>query len=223
MSLVQNLFYAETAVKYVESHLRGQASNKSEDVAHLLQRYTQDKWAQIQQLDSNEQKEESISELNDSSYVQRETRVLYAGLDNRIDDAREARRKAGDRLNSHAIKQHGIGKCFEHAVLACHYLNLRRVPSYYLETDSSTNHVFVVIGAAENLDGTSIRVPSKAPPGEPLGTGDSVVCDPWYHEWFGIQQYWGTKMYRILSTTNALGGQLPEEISLTFNASTHVT
>jgi hypothetical protein len=217
MSLLQNLLRAETAVKYVEQHLRGKASNKPEDIFHTLQRNLI--------ADYGETDPEGVGEILGMPVVVRtKCHEIHLSRITEINNKRDARREVGERLNAGAIIRDGLGNCFEHAVLACHYLNGIGVSSYMVTADDSTNHVFVVIGVAGGLDGTTVNVAPNAAPGAPLGTGTSVVCDPWYHEWFAIQQDWAHKMNRILSTTNKRNPPvLPAQIPLTLTSSIHVT
>ena len=215
MSLLSNLNYAEQAVKYAEQHLRGRASNKPEDIVHTLQQNLR----HISDGDDDYVMDSLRSSLN----VTLKYQEVYQARFGDISSNRQARHDAGEQLSSAAIIRDGVGNCFEHAVLACHYLNTKGVRSYIATADQETNHVFVVIGAAGGLDGRKITVRPDATPGPPLGTGTTVVCDPWYHEWFAIQQHWARKMHRILATTNKRSGGLPATVPLDLMASTHVT
>jgi hypothetical protein len=216
VSLQINLAHAEAAVKYAEQFLRGRASNRPEDILHTLQQNLRE--------DYDNDKEAVLWALADPNNVSNKSREIYMQRVSDINDAREKRRQQGKRLDSAAIIADGIGNCFEHAVLACKYLKDKGVPSYMVETDEDVNHVFVVIGVGNGLAGTTLKVSPNTPPGPPLSTGDGVVCDPWYHEWFGIQQWWPTKMHRILLTTWKYKNEpLPSQVPLTFTLGSAVT
>lgn len=216
MSLLQNLVFAEMAVKFAEQHLRGGSSNRTEDIVHALQKRLRDNCFDRDQVMDN----------LDNPYTYRQMPEIYMQRVADINSARDERRKDGRRLHAASIIAGGIGNCFEHSVLACHFLRSKNVPSYMVDTDDETNHVFVVIGVQGGLNGQTIDVDVRlnANPGLPLSTNDSVVCDPWYHEWFGIRDSWGTKMHLILSTTSKReNNALPNVIPLTFTDGTLVT
>ena len=214
MSLLRNLNYAEQAVKYVEQHLRGKASNKPEDIVHTLQQNLRGQGYDHGRI---------LDTLNAPAEAGERMDAILQTRRAAINDARTDRRWADTRLSHSAIITDGIGNCFEHSVLACHYLNTKHIASYIAETDDDTNHVFVVIGAADDLDEETIIVQPAVTPGPPSATATTVVCDPWYHEWFGIQQHWTLKMRRILMTTNRRAAGLRANVPLTFTASNHVT
>jgi hypothetical protein len=216
MSLLRNLLLAESAVKYAEQHLRGRASNKPEDIVHTLQRNLRQLYPEYPEMIKDT--------LGNGFQVDLRMQQIYGPRSAAINDARDLRRQTGNRLNSASIIHDGIGNCFEHSVLACHFLNGKGIQSYMVDTDDNTNHVFVVIGVGGGLDGQTLYAPPHVNPGLPLNTGDSVVCDPWYHEWFGIGQFWVTKMKRILLTTNKRQDRLlPPHIPLTFTHGAWVT
>ena len=215
MSLTRNLIFAEMAVKHVERFLRGRASNKPEDIVHTVQQNLRARFGN--------DKDRMSDELSNGFALGMKMEEIYQNRVSLINDERDARRSAGNRLNAAAIIASGVGNCFEHAVLACHFLKGKGVPCYMVDTDEDTDHVFVVIGVATGLNGQTFQAPPNAAPPPPLSTGNSVVCDPWYHEWFGIQQSWPTKMNRILSTTNKRSGSLPSTIPLTLTDGALVT
>jgi hypothetical protein len=216
MTLLRNLIHAEAAVTFAESRLRGKASNRPEDIVHTLQQNLRE--------DYDGDAEHVLLDLGSKITIGMKSIEIYQKRWTAIKDKREQRNAVGQRLDAAAIIQGGIGNCFEHSVLACHYLNGIGVPSYMVTTDENTNHVFVVIGVQGGLDGETVEAPPNQNPGAPLAAAFSVVCDPWYHEWFGIQADWSRKMKRILLTTNKrTNGQLPDMVPFTFTAGTHIT
>jgi hypothetical protein len=222
MSLNRNLMLAESAAKYAHDALRGRASNRPEDIVHTLHEELRT-FARDSFTDADVQKDYVLSALNGTTIGTRGN-TIYQHRWTAIEEARTARTNAGRRLESAAILQDGIGNCFEHAVLACHHLNGKGVTSYMVDTDDDTNHCFVVLGLAGNLDGTTANAAPNAAPGQPFNAAFAVVCDPWYHEWFAIGTHWSTKMHRILRTTNKRSsGQLPAQVSFTFTGANHVT
>jgi hypothetical protein len=87
-------------------------------------------------------------------------------------------------------------------VLACHYLKQSGIPSYIAETDDNTDHAFVLIDSPGGLDGRTVYVTKNAPGA--IAGAFTVACDPWYHEWFSVQQDWGRKMWRIFGATTKI-------------------
>jgi hypothetical protein len=211
-----NLIAAEQAVKYANDRLRGRSSNRSEDLAHTLQADLNTKYAG--KLGARER---VLTTLDNPGNVSRQTQEIYQERFGAIRDARRSREDQGNRLNAAAISADKIGNCFEHAVLACHYLNYANVRSYLVETDENTDHAFVVIGAPGGLAGQIIEVRKNAP-GALNGGGLAVVCDPWYHEWFSVQQDWGRKMWLIFSKT-IKQPPVPDRVPLTFTDGGQVT
>ena len=144
--------------------------------------------------------------------------------DRDISSARANRRRQNQRLNAAAIIAGNVGNCFEHSVLACHYLkNQWNIASYMAETeDWNIDHCFVLIGAPNGLDGQTINVTQQAPGA--IAGAFTVVCDPWYHEWFAVQQDWGRKMWHIFSATKEDKGKAtPNGLMLKLTSSSHVT
>lgn len=214
MSLEYNLRLALMAVEYAGQHLRGRSSNRPEDLVHTLHERLRARWGGDRL---------TVKEFLQAPSTYNEIDTIYQQRVPAINNAREERRESGKRLDAAAIIADGIGNCFEHAVLACHYLK-NKVPCYMVDTDEDTNHVFVVIGVQGGLHGQTIQAPPNADPGLPLSTAESVVCDPWYHEWFGIQRSWATKMHHIFTVTSKHESHtLPSLIPLTFTDSAFVT
>lgn len=233
MSICRNLIFAEAAVKFAEQHLRGRASNRPEDIIHTLQEQTRDFSVFFP---------ETFTRLfggvdeNGQVYAGDSPQDIANGIDairtervKKIESHRDTRLNKGTSFDAAAIIKSGIGNCKENAVLACHYLKKQGIPSYILRTGMGdrADHVFVIIGMPNGLDGHKINVPTSASPSPPLNNGSSVVCDPWYHEWFAVQQYWSTKMHQIFLRTFKPGPnesvKLPSSIKLTLTDSTHVT
>jgi hypothetical protein len=212
MTLLANMIAAEFAVKYAHDKLRGRSSNRSEDIVHTLQQNLRD--------DFGEGDERVMLNLSSGLNIGLKNQLIYQDRWRTISEARDGRRERGARLNAAAIIQDNVGNCFEHCVLACHYLNGRGITSYMAETDDNTNHVFVLIGAPPGLDGQRFNVTAANPGG--ISNGNTVVCDPWYHEWFSVQQDWGRKMWRIFNTTTKFP-PMPNPVPLTLTDGVHVT
>jgi hypothetical protein len=136
-----------------------------------------------------------------------------------IDQARKVRDNSGRKFSAPDIWKASIGNCFEHAVLACHYLKQSGIPSYIAETDDNTDHAFVLIDSPGGLDGRTVHVTRNAP--GPIAGPFTVVCDPWYHEWFPVQQDWGRKMWRIFEATTRIQ-PTANQVSLKLTSETHV-
>jgi hypothetical protein len=49
----------------------------------------------------------------------------------------------------------------------------------------------------------------------------AVVCDPWYHEWFSVQQEWGRKMWHIFKSTTR--NPPVSQVWLTLISQAHIT
>jgi hypothetical protein len=206
-------------VKFAEKYLRGRASNKPEDIVHTLQQNLRGMYAGKPGAE-----ERILIDLENKENVALKGAEIHGDRLGAILEARRARETAGQRYDTAAIIGAGIGNCFEHAVLACRYLNGIGIPSYIAETDDETNHVFVLLGLPSGLGGQTLSLAAHRTPGPPVGGAFSVVCDPWYHEWFGVQQDWSVKMHRILLTTNKrAGGQLPSRIPFTLTNGNRVT
>jgi predicted RNA-binding Zn ribbon-like protein len=186
---------AEQAVKYANDLLRGRSCNRSEDLAHIMLEIMNRKFVRLGDLEPREAVLETLNPITIDLEIQR----IYSSRQNAIEEARQRRKDRGDRLNSAAIIRDKIGNCFEHAVLACHYINSKNIPNYLVETDDSTNHCFVVVGAPGGLGGQTTTVTKTA--AGVLASAFTVVCDPWYHEWFSVQQDWGHKMWHIFDQT----------------------
>jgi hypothetical protein len=90
------------------------------------------------------------------------------------------RNARGQRLSAPDIWHDNIGNCFEHAVLACHYLKQGGIASYIADTDDNTDHTFVLIDSPGGLDGQTVNVTQFAPGA--IAGAFTVVCDRWYHE-----------------------------------------
>jgi hypothetical protein len=216
MTLLSNLIVAEQAAKYANDLLRGRSSNRPEDIAHTMLENLNNRFAN---MDPEGRRERMTHELTAFNIGMR-TQEIHMQRWPAIRDAREARNNQGNRLSSAAIIADGICNCFEHAVLAAHYLNGRNVASYLVDTDDNTNHCFVVIGAPGGLGGQTINVTQFAP--GVLNGGFTVVCDPWYHEWIGVQQEWGRKMWHIFGQTTK-NPPMPNPVPLTFTNGALVT
>src|SRR5262245_2288552 len=113
MSLMRNLMFAEAAVKYAEKFLRGRASNKPEDIIHTLQE-------NLRKPGVNPEYAKAV--LSNPYDVDRKRAEIYMNRAADIDNARRERIHYGVRYVAKEIKNDGIGNCFEHAVLACHFL-----------------------------------------------------------------------------------------------------
>ena len=211
MTLLANLIAAEQAVKFANDQLQGRSSNRPEDLVHTM----------LQNLREQGYDRPSIQDqLASSVNVSSKTKTIWSERVTEINDKRESRSDKGLRLNAAAIAADNVGNCFEHCVLACHYLNRRGVASYMADTDANTNHVFVLIGLPGGLDGHTVNVTPNA--FGPAAGAFTVVCDPWYHEWFGVQQDWGRKMRRIFAATTKYP-PAPNPIPLKLTSGAHVT
>jgi hypothetical protein len=222
MSLLQNLILAEQAVKYANDQLLGRSSNRSEDMVRTVVENLHESY---KRLDQEDMKVLMRLELNGGGFAEKR-QLLFQERYPQIEAARESRKEAGNRLNSAAIIKDNVGNWFEHSVLACSYLNSghRRVSgqpiaSYLVDTDPWTNHTFVLVGAPPGLAGRTIKV-TKHEFGA-INTGETVVCDPWWHEWFGVQQDW-YKMWRIFASTKKQK-TMTETVPLTFTDGAQVT
>ncbi|MGH7153210.1 MAG: hypothetical protein ACREF3_04715, partial [Acetobacteraceae bacterium] len=165
-------------------------------------------------------KDAMAEEMSNAPSLRMKTALIYEERWAAIRDARENRNTQGRRLSAAAIMADNIGNCFEHSVLACHYLNRRGIASYMADTDDNTNHCFVLIGAPAGLDGQTVNVTAAAPGA--IAGAFTVVCDPWYHEWFSVQQDWGRKMWHIFGVTTK-DPPMPDPVPLTLTSGAHVT
>jgi hypothetical protein len=219
MTLQTNLIAAEMAVKYAHDNLRGRSSNRSEDLVHthqhnLRKQFGNNPWARDALRD----------EMSNRQELLRNSELISRGRVSAMEDARKTREAQGKRLNAYAIIKDRIGNCFEHSVLACKYLNVRYpgITSYIAETDDNTDHVFVLIDVtARGVDGRTVYV-SRRSPSVLLGA-NAVVCDPWYHEWFGVEQDWSRKMWRTIFNVTTRYPPHPNPVPLKLISSAHVT
>lgn len=189
-----NLIAAERAVKFANDKLQGRAANRPEDLIHTLQRTLRAEFG-----NSADATDRLTEEMSNPYGVKLRTDLIYQQRTSAIGTARARRYTQGRHLSAPDIWKDNIGNCFEHAVLACHYLKQSGIPSYIAETDDNTDHVFVLIGSPPGLDGQTVNVTSGAP--GVISAPFAVVCDPWYHEWFSVQQDWGRKMWQIFERT----------------------
>src|SRR3954454_19054427 len=102
-----NLVYAEEAVKYAESILRGRASNRPEDIVHSLQSGLK-----------NNLFTQFINKLPKDRYTGKSAK-LDAFLERSADSYHKSVIDAGRRqgMSAEAIKQRAVGNCHENAIL----------------------------------------------------------------------------------------------------------
>ena len=227
MTLLANLIKAEQAVKYANDKLLGRSSNRSEDNMHAVQKnlMTSIEGRQMRlngQVDRKDSIEELQERLGDIKYTERLVTVMHTNKWDVVKTSRARREEIGRSLDAAEIIRDKIGNCQEHAILACHYLNNKGVSSYMVTTEDDINHVFVIIGGPDNLDGKIVSV-TRDDPAAIFGNF-TVVCDPWYHEWFSVQQEWRQKMWGILNKTKKEWVvELPSSLQLTLTSSNHIT
>src|SRR5262249_48148505 len=153
-----NLDAAERAVKFANDKLRGRASNRSEDLVHTLQQNLRAQYSSSPYVDDIVR-----GGMSDRHGLVQQTSLIHQQRWNAIDAARGKRNAKGQKLSAPDIWRDNIGNCFEHAVLACHYLKQTGTASYIAETDDNTDHVFVLIGSPAGLDGQTVNVTRLAP------------------------------------------------------------
>jgi len=213
MSLQQNLIRAERAVKYVESILRDKACNRPEDLVHQLKRLAgPDRFKRTMATGK-------VQTLED---LQAHPSLAYYMHKWKAD--RNGQQFTDMRTFADAIRKTPVGNCMEHAVLAAVYLKFELKVAenvFVVRTDENgsegyLDHVFVLIDAeyldddeTENYDTPLDQPPDFGP--------HAVVCDPWYHEWYSVQQDWCRKMGATLRLTTQRKNQpLPAEADMRY-------
>jgi hypothetical protein len=210
MSLQRNLLFAEEAIAYVDSILYGKASNRPEDIAHILQRNL-----------GKEQYQKTLDKAPKDFYTGKSAKldVMFDKFSDKYHEKVIEKGRTGD---PEKIKQRGVGNCFEHAVLVGDYLKKKgiEVNVYILETldepdpHEYLDHVWNVLEIAPELPNGVRNIALDEPPG--FGP-HAVVCDAWFHEWFSVQNDWERKMRSILRlTSHEKDLPLPAKVNLKF-------
>src|SRR5438105_4512960 len=99
MALQRNLLFAEEAIKYVESILRGKSSNRPEDTVHQLQ----------QMLGGD--KYQKLLDVVPKDKMTGKSDVLELIVRDVGDEYHVKKVEPGRTLNPEKIKQRGIGNC----------------------------------------------------------------------------------------------------------------
>jgi len=206
--LERNLYIAEATVKYVESRMTHGASNKPDDVLHskmkadALARTEHEEAMKnanvfskgILWMQGPQPKEPGLT--TQSAKAQRNAMVIDRSL------------PIIEQLLAEAavIEGTGIGNCGEQATVGFGYLYARRdMPKFALAL-FGTNHEFLVLGVPR------MQLIGTFPLGvAPLWPDEAVICDPWYHEWFGVAEGWTRRGRSILARTE---GQAPANVKI---------
>ena len=208
-----NLMYAEEAVKYVETHLRGKAANKPDDVIHYLQEFEPGEFNKL----LNKAKKDQDFYTGKSQKL--ESAIVSIGAD--FQDQLNAQRATTNTFNPNQVIQNGFGNCHEHSILAADYLRQKNIKSnvYYLTVGGTANewldHVWVVIDITPALPNGKYTITLDDVPAA-FGP-DAVVCDAWFGEWFVAQHDWARKMRSILNVTKVdKARKLPDSAEVRF-------
>jgi hypothetical protein len=188
-----NVMYAERAIDYVKNTVRMRADNRPEGVNR------------------------SAPQPGQVQAIRDEARKLYQqqGLEGGIWEAQ---------VRAQVASQRGYGNCTEQSAIAFDYLRERGHRELAWIGCPSHNHMFVMLGMQTPIPplcrgrgGLFLQV--GEPP--PIAWGyDTVVCDPWYHEWFRVFPDWNRKIPYILGAAIGRRPALPhgEQFRLTCRA-----
>lgn len=216
MSLHRTLLLAEEAAKYANDIFWGRSSNRPEDIAHShMDKLNRRLAGENPQYVTEERAREAQPGVAETARL-----ALWNQRVSKIKARRDDRKDAGQAYNTAAIIQDKFGNCLEHSVLACAYLRRLQVPSYIATTDFDTNHVFVVIDGLAGLDGRMVKV-TKDDTAQ-LGTATTVICDPWWHDWYALTD-WSRKMWPVFQKTKKTPGTVPSPLTLWLESEAHVS
>jgi hypothetical protein len=192
--LNKNLVIAEAAVAYVDSKMTLGASNKPIDLAHARMRYEKlDFFQKLRRRFRPELTRQTVNKHRGPEVL----KLKIPGLLSHV-------LADGDRA-----EKAGVGNCGEQAHLAFKYLYNRRDTDLFAVVSFGPDHALIVMGVPpEKLRGVfSVK---GVPPGWPK---DAVICDPWYHEWFTMDD-WSRKVSQILKATAPNQDHVTVEIQL---------
>jgi len=99
------------------------------------------------------------------------------------------------------------GNCAEQATIAFEYLSTKVRQSSLCLVTLGSDHVCVMIGPPDDYTAGSNHEESLMDPPANWAS-DAVVCDPWYHEWFGVNKDWTRGLYSILRVTHPSDAKL---------------
>ena len=192
---LQNLIIAERVCNYVGQKMTKGASNKPIDLAHSKMRHDElpfyKRWFSSQDLASTSVDSQRVEVRNQGKNLPL-SELVFA--------------------NARTVEASGIGNCGEQASVAFKYLCDQKLSDKFCLASLGHNHEFIIIGAnGQQVNGMQYIGVS---PDWPVET---VVCDPWYNEWFVVQTDWTRKIRSILKETEPGWTQVQTQVRAIIN------
>lgn len=196
---IQNLVIAERTVNYVAQKMTLGASNKPEDLAHATMKRDA-AFAQKGRLARTFSSKPAPDLVRGSVSAQRQNLPQEAGMS----------RNENILARAVYVEGTGIGNCGEQSAVGYRYL--KELTSYndtFCLVNIGKNHSFLLLGVS-GQDAHGLHAISQAP----NWPQSAVVCDPWYHEWFRVDQDWTRKIRSILGQTEPGWTQVQTDIKV---------